>query len=81
MNTSTEEAFNKEISSLTPCKRAKLSINQDHSISTGSYNLKEERIMCVGRNVSGNISKFASLHMDVKEKNSFLKKEFQIKQI
>lgn len=81
MNTPTEEPFNKEISSLAPRKRAKLSTSQEHSISTGSYNLKEERIMPVARNISGNISKFASLHTHVKEKKPFKEKEFQIKQI
>lgn len=37
--------------------------------------------MCMGRNVSRNIGKFASLDMDVKEKNSFKKEEFPVKHI
>lgn len=79
MNTPIEEAFNKEISSLAPGKRVKLSISHEHSVSTGSDNPTEATIMCMGRNISGNTCKFASLHMDVKEKKSFKENDFQNK--
>lgn len=76
-----EEAFNKEISSLWLHAREQSFQSIKNIQSAQDPNLKEESIMCVERNISGNISKLASLHMNIKEKNSFKKKEFQIKQI